>query len=100
MDGETASIEIDYSIANIHQLCVGWPLVCAGSTPALVHAKVDIERATLRLPAWDSYKVGLVQRYGAAAFKPNADNETLVNIKQWARVTRRLFAILNVEGTF
>jgi hypothetical protein len=92
---------IDYSLAVIQQYCLNWGLVCSGETPNLVNARVDLYRAALRLAKVDLAIMLAVCKQGEKAFKRDeVTGKAAVDMKQWGRVSRRLFQILNREGTF
>lgn len=93
---------VDYTLAAIQQACINWHILEMGESPALIHIKVDIENATRRLPAHEQAIVAKVQERGQMAFEadPNDPSYVPVVYPAWQTVTRRLFGVLNREGTF
>jgi hypothetical protein len=97
--GDT-NMKVEYSLAAIENALKNWDDIMEAETHAVVEVRADIANAIKKLTAEDKAIIGPVMKHGKAAFDMgDGYGRKLVPFRYWGRVTRRLYQILNVEGT-
>jgi hypothetical protein len=100
MTGTDERTQVDYSLAAIEGALKAWPQLLDGVTIPVIHVRADMHNAMKKLTDRERETIAPILQYGGAAFEIMGDDgRKLMSYRRWGHVIRRLFQILNVEGT-